>query len=241
VIRCIAALSCLAALALPASAHAVTVPGLPALPGTGTLTGILHNPAGGALQTAPTVGGLEQNPTAGTLTFPTFDGFHSVLAFGEGEGTSDQDLALFEANGTVPAADLNQDQMYEGLEQAWPGVTDADLGTYYKDSDFAPEPSPTLLSTLEGSAGGALTGSPPSVETPRAGVTIVRDAPYEVPRIYADTRAEGMWAAGYVTAEDRLFLMDVLRHTAEGTTAELLGPSAVPEDSAQLGVQDELD
>ena len=60
-----------------------------------------------------------------------------------------------------------------------------------------------------------------------------------MPRIYADTRAEGMWAAGYVTAEDRLFLMDVLRHTAEGTTAELLGPSAVPEDSAQLGVQDE--
>jgi acyl-homoserine lactone acylase PvdQ len=239
VIRCIAALSCLAALALPATAHAATVPGLPTLPGAGTLTGILQNPAGGALQTAPTVGGLEQNPAAGTLTFPTFDGFHSVLAFGEGEGTSDQDLALFEANGTVPAADLNQDQMYEGLEQAWPGVTDADLDTYYKDSDFAPEPSPTLLSTLEGSPGGVLTGSPPSVETPRPGVTIVREAPYEVPRIYADTRAKGMWAAGYVTAEDRLFLMDVLRHTAEGTTADLLGPSAVPQDSAQLGVQDE--
>ena len=162
-----------------------------------------------------------------------------MLAFGEGEATSDQDLALFEADGTTPSADLSQDQMYEGLEQAWPGVTDADLDTYYKDSDFAPEPSPTLLSTLEGSAGGALTGSPPSVETPRPGVTIVREAPYEVPRIYADTRAEGMWAAGYVTAEDRLFLMDVLRHTAEGTTAELLGPSAVPQDSAQLGVQDE--
>ena len=68
---------------------------------------------------------------------------------------------------------------------------------------------------------------------------IVRQAPYDVPRIYAQTRAEGMWAAGYVTAEDRLFLMDVLRHTAEGTMAELLGSSAVPEDSAQLGVQDE--
>ena len=241
VIRCIAALSCLAVVALPGAANAAAVPPLPALPGvgTGTLTGILKgNPAGGALQTAPTVGTLEQNP-AGTLPFPTFDGFHSVLAFGEGEGTSDPDLALFEANGTTPAVDLDQDQMYEGLEQAWPGVTDAGLDTYYKDSDFAPEPSPSLLGTLEGSAGATLTGSPPNVETPRPGVLIIRQAPYEVPRIYAQTRAEGMWAAGYVTAEDRLFLMDVLRHTAEGTMAELLGSSAVPEDSAQLGVQDE--
>lgn len=139
----------------------------------------------------------------------------------------------------MPPSDLNQDQMYEGLEQAWPGVTDADFGTYYKDSDFAPEPSAGQLSSLEGSAGGALSGSPASVETPRPGVVVVRQQPYEVPRIYAQTRAEGMWAAGYETAEDRLFLMDVLRHTAEGTMAELLGPSAAPEDSAQLGVQDD--
>jgi hypothetical protein len=50
--------------------------------------------------------------------FPIYNGFHSVLAFGEGEGTSAQDLAAFEANGTVPAADTNQLQQYEGLEQA---------------------------------------------------------------------------------------------------------------------------
>src|SRR3984885_3227969 len=217
------------ALAVPACAVAAPIPGLPSTPGTGTLTGILqHDPAGGVIGSTPAAGILEHNPTANTPTSQTqiFDGFHSVLAFGEGEGTSDPDLALFEANGTTPAVDLDQDQMYEGLEQAWPGVTDADLDTYYKDSDFAPEPSPSLLGTLEGSAGATLTGSPPSVETPRPGVLIVRQAPYEVPRIYAQTRAEGMWAAGYVTAEDRLFLMDVLRHTAEGTMVELLGSSA---------------
>ncbi len=229
------------ALAVPAGAPAAPVPGLPSVPvpGTGTLTGILqHNPAGGVLQTA--AGGLEHNPGSGTAASAIFNGFYSVLAFGEGEGTSDQDLALFEANGTVPAADLSQDQMYEGLERAWPDFSAADLDTYYKDSDFAPEPMASQLAGIESSgATGTLTGSPPSVETPEAGVLVVRQAPYDVPRIYANTRAEAMWAAGYVTAEDRLFLMDVLRHTAEGSMAELLGPSAVAEDSAQLGVQDE--
>ena len=176
--------------------------------------------------------------TAMAQGFPIYQGFHSVLAFGEGEGTSDQDLAAFEANGTVPAADLNQDQQYEGLEQAWPGFTTADLDRYYKNSDFQPKPSAGVLGGLLGQLGNVVGGSPPNVEKPEAGVLIVRDPPDYVPRIYGATRAEAMWAAGYVTAEDRLFFMDVLRHTAEGTTAELLGPSAAASDSAQLGLQD---
>ncbi|MFZ0043404.1 MAG: penicillin acylase family protein [Solirubrobacteraceae bacterium] len=179
--------------------------------------------------------------------FPIYSGFHSVLAFGEGESTSDQDLAAFEADGSVPPADLSQDQQYEGLEQAWPGFTTADLSKYYKDSDFQAAPAasgPTggltgVLNGVLGQAGSAVTGSPPNVETPETGLTIVRDSTTAVPRIYGDTRAEAMWGAGYVTAEDRLFFMDVLRHTAEGTTAELLGPSAAPADSAQLGLQDD--
>ncbi len=170
---------------------------------------------------------------------PIFTGFHSVLAFGEGEGTSGQDLAAYEATGSVPAADMSQDQQYEGLEQAWPGFTTADLAKYYKDSDFQPQPSASVVTGLLGQVGGTVTGSPPQTEQPEPGVTIVRDPTFQVPRIYAQTRAEGMWAAGYATAEDRLFFMDVLRHTAEGTTAELLGPSAVPSDSAELGVQDD--
>jgi acyl-homoserine lactone acylase PvdQ len=170
---------------------------------------------------------------------PIFTGFHSVLAFGEGEGTSPQDLAAYEATGAVPAADLSQDHQYEGLEQVWPGFTAADLDRYYKNSDFQPEPAPSVVGTLLGQAGTALTGSPPQFEQPRPGVLIVRGPTFQVPRIYADTRAEGMWAAGYVTAEDRLFFMDVLRHVAEGTEAELLGPSAAPSDSAELGVQDD--
>jgi acyl-homoserine lactone acylase PvdQ len=170
--------------------------------------------------------------------FPIFDGFHSVLAYGEGESTTAADLAQFEANGTAPASDLNEDSLYEGIEQAWPGFTDADLSTYYRDSDFAAEPTSTssglggVLSPVLGS------GNTAGIETPEAGATVVRQAPYDIPIIYGQTRPEAMFAAGYVTAQDRLFLMDVLRHTAEGTTAELLGSGALPADSESLGIQD---
>ncbi|WP_249010175.1 penicillin acylase family protein [Conexibacter sp. DBS9H8] len=170
--------------------------------------------------------------------FPIYSGFHSVLAFGEGVGTTPAALAAFEANGTAPAADLNEVGLYEGIEQAWPGFTAADLNTYYRNSDFVPEPSQSVLSGGLGGLSGDLSGNPPAVESPEPGATVVRQAPYGVPVIYGQTRAEAMYAAGYVTAQDRLFLMDVLRHTAEGTTAELLGAGAVPNDSAALGVQD---
>jgi hypothetical protein len=89
-----------------------------------------------------------------------FTGFHSVLAFGEGQGTSAQDLAAFEANGTVPPADLNQAHQYEGLEQAWPGLTAANLPSYYKSSDFQPRPTPDALAGLLGRCGAPATRPP---------------------------------------------------------------------------------
>jgi len=190
------------------------------------------------LMTAALSASLGLPAGAAADSFPVFSGFHSVLAFGEGEGTTGADLAAYEANGTAPASDLSQDQQYEGLEQAWPGFKPADLNTYYKDSSFLPEPAPSALSGLLASAGSDTTGEPPAVETPEPGVTVVRAPPFDVPRIYAATRAEAMWAAGYVTAEDRLFFMDVLRHTAEGTMSDLLGPSSARADSNQLGLQD---
>ena len=41
----------------------------------------------------------------------------------------------------------------------------------------------------------------------------MRDKAFGVPHIYATTRGGVMFGAGYAGAEDRLFLMDVLRHT----------------------------
>ena len=46
-----------------------------------------------------------------------------------------------------------------------------------------------------------------------------------MPRIYGDTRVDTMVGAGYAGAQDRLFLMDVLRHTGRAELASFLGGS----------------
>ena len=139
-------------------------------------------------------------------------GFHSVLAYGQGQSASASDLARNQADGTVPPSFTSQGALYDRVIATQPS---GDLSPFYKDSSFA-----------------KITGT---AESPVAGATIVRDSTYRVPHIYGDTREAAMYAAGYATAQDRLFLMDVLRRTSEGSTAELLGPSAVASDSAAVG------
>jgi penicillin amidase len=58
---------------------------------------------------------------------------------------------------------------------------------------------------------------------------VYRDG-YGVPAIYGDSSAAIWYAAGYTAGQDRLFLADGVRHVAEGTYAELVGPSGVPAD-----------
>jgi penicillin amidase len=54
------------------------------------------------------------------------------------------------------------------------------------------------------------------------GVDVVRDE-WGIPHIYGATEADVAFAQGYVTAQDRLMQMDLTRHSAAGTLAELLG------------------
>jgi acyl-homoserine lactone acylase PvdQ len=64
-------------------------------------------------------------------------------------------------------------------------------------------------------------------------VTIQRDSTYGVPRIYGDTRSDVMFGAGYAGAADRLFLMDVLRHTGRAQLSTFLGGSNAAADADQ--------
>ncbi len=65
-----------------------------------------------------------------------------------------------------------------------------------------------------------------------APVTVQRDA-HGVPHISASSEGDLFFAQGYVTAQDRLWQLDVLRRNANGELAELLGPSLVKHDKTQ--------
>ncbi len=65
-----------------------------------------------------------------------------------------------------------------------------------------------------------------------APVLVHRDA-HGVPHIDAATQEDLFFAQGYVTAQDRLWQMDVLRRSANGELAELMGGSLVRHDTVQ--------
>lgn len=68
-----------------------------------------------------------------------------------------------------------------------------------------------------------------TAQRPRAGVKIVRDR-YGVPSITGRTTSELWWGAGYATAQDRLFELEVFRRATTGHLAEVLGASYLPMD-----------
>ena len=105
--------------------------------------------------------------------------------------------------------------MYSRLTTAAPHVRPNQISRFFKDSTF-----------------GVPRGDVASVEHPEAGVTIERDRRFGVPHIYGRTRGELEFGIGWATAEDRLFLMDVLRHVGEGTLASLAGGSNVALDES---------
>jgi acyl-homoserine lactone acylase PvdQ len=155
------------------------------------------------------------------LTIPAFGQFRSVLAQGEGQTINAVDLAVYEADSTPPPSFVDQQPLYVGVMPAAATLSSRNLDDYYKDTDF-----------------GSMPGGVGSTTTPRPGVTIYRDKRFGMAHIYGDDRHDVMFGAGYAQAQERLFLMDAIRRTAEGTLAGLLGPSAAAGDAAQLTDQD---
>ncbi len=69
-----------------------------------------------------------------------------------------------------------------------------------------------------------------------APVTVTRDA-HGVPSVHAQSLDDLLLAQGYVTAQDRLWQMDMLRRHAAGELAEVLGSSMVEHDRNQRYLQ----
>ncbi|HET9079181.1 MAG TPA: penicillin acylase family protein, partial [Trebonia sp.] len=77
----------------------------------------------------------------------------------------------------------------------------------------------------------AMLGQPGTASFPAPGVKIVRDA-YGVPSVTGRTANELWWGAGWATAQDRLFELEIFRRQTTGTMAAVLGPSYLPQDIA---------
>jgi acyl-homoserine lactone acylase PvdQ len=135
-----------------------------------------------------------------------FGGFRDVLPPGTNGLVNVLQLGAFETTGARPAHNDDQLAMYSDLGRATPGLTADGLSKYYKDSTF-----------------GVRDGDVESTVTPRADVTIVRDAGFGVPHIYGTTRDGAMFGEGYAAAQDRLFFIDVLRHAGRAQLSSFAG------------------
>jgi len=136
-------------------------------------------------------------------------GFRNVLPPGQAGTDNAFQLAAFQANESRPKHWDDQTRLYEDLLYASPTLTAQDVPKFFKDATF-----------------GVKDDDVESTTTPRPGVTIVRDKGYGAPHVYGATRGDVMFGAGYAGAQDRLFLMDVLRHTGRAQLSSFVGGSA---------------
>jgi acyl-homoserine lactone acylase PvdQ len=134
-------------------------------------------------------------------------GFLNILPPGQ-DGSLNGVEAIQAQLGMYPPYVKDQLAMYGNLVYNSPGLTNDELTRFFKDASFGV--SPTDIGRTY---------------SPTPGVTIIRDLSYGVPHIFGDTRYATLFGEGYATAEDRLFLMDALRHVGRGRTSEFLGAS----------------
>src|SRR4051794_23167164 len=173
-------------------------------------------PANAQLPPLPIPG---SGPAPGAYRQNDAGGFRDILPPGTRGRYNAVELAAFLAAGrTVPHC-CDQLGMYRDLVYATPGLTAAQVPSYFKDSSFGVPP-----------------GQAERTYSPRSDVTIVRDKAFGVPHVYGRTRDGAMFGLGYVGAEDRLFFMDVLRHAGRADLSSFAGGSNAAMDAEQWEV-----
>ncbi|HSL64100.1 MAG TPA: penicillin acylase family protein [Gaiellaceae bacterium] len=132
-----------------------------------------------------------------------------------------------------PRTATDQLALYDGLTPKGGDVSAADLVRFFKSARFGPD------------------GRAVRTVRPKRGLRIVRDR-WDVPHVYGATRDDVMFGAGWVTAEDRGLLMNLLRGPGRvaaldvpgldafrlATTATAFTPTAATE--ARLAAQAQL-
>ena len=119
---------------------------------------------------------------------------HDVLPPGQSGNATLADLAGHMLLGTMPPHSDDQLDRYAGLAHGYRQLNTATINEFFTDNSFGVAPDDVARTYR-----------------PRRDVTVVRDKSRGVPHIYGSTRSGTTFGAGYSTAEDKLFLMDVLR------------------------------
>ena len=166
--------------------------------------GLMPGAAGAQLP----VGGAD-GPTPAPYGTNDSGGFRNVLPPGENGLDNIFQFGQFQSSGQRPPHFDDQLGLYTNLVYAAPKLTHDQLPNFYKDATFGVKDD-DVESTIH----------------PRDGVTIVRDKQFGVAHVYGKTRGDVMFGTGYVGAQDRLFLMDVLRHTGRAQLSSFAGGGA---------------
>ena len=130
-----------------------------------------------------------------------------ILPAGANGLVTAQDLRTFGALGRRPRNSADQVAPYNNLIYGNSTLTDAKLSDYYLDESFGVKPSDVVRTERP---------------NPKVKVVIYRDK-NDIPHIYGASLDAMAYGAGYAGAEDRLFLMDLLRHYGRGHLMAFVG------------------
>jgi acyl-homoserine lactone acylase PvdQ len=129
-----------------------------------------------------------------------------ILPPGENGDADLVQILASQAFGTKPPHSDDQLAPYAALVQGYTGLTGDQINTFFNDGSY-----------------GVAAADVESTVSPRSDVTIVRDKKVGIPHITGITRAGTMYGAGYAGAQDRLFVMDLMRHVARGKLTPFAG------------------
>ncbi|WP_326825143.1 penicillin acylase family protein [Streptosporangium sp. NBC_01756] len=129
-----------------------------------------------------------------------------VMTPGENGNATLVEILANQAAGTKPRHSDDQLGKYANLISGYTGLTEDQITTFFNDSSF-----------------GVPAGQVESTTSPRSDVTIVRDRATGVPHITGTTREGTMFGAGYAGAQDRLWVMDLMRHVGRGELTPFAG------------------
>lgn len=129
-----------------------------------------------------------------------------ILPAGQNGHATLAGILLHKTIGTRPKHSADQLAPYDNLLHDYSGLTEEELSDYFNDASF-----------------GVPEGQVESEKSPRSDVTITRDKATGTPHIKGTTRSGTEFGAGYAAGEDRLWLMDVLRHVGRGELSSFAG------------------